>query len=737
MELADPSAATRPRFCVRLIGPEMFGIKCGIAATIAFYVALQLRLENPAWSIITVWVIMTARFVGAQAEKAFNRLVGTVLGGCTGYLVTGSLEQNPALFVILSSVAVGSGICWFNQSRAPYAGFLFSLTYLLVAAEGMSAPGQSWQIALARTEEVFLGVIVSVVVSSLVFPRYASHEFEYQVRSLVGALRPRFAEHIRSALEGKRLEPTSNDLRAKFVSLRNLLEYGAFEGRTVRNALGRYSRVVTELAKLHAATEIFRDVDLIAEEYLRAFAGSGHSLADSLDEVFRCLEVNDLKAAMAALAEAESCLGQIMVAVERLGEDKDILQRVTPVESLRMSSWYECSSAAIDGLKKIVSGLSQDDDDELKGRARYSPPKLPPKPRWLVFGVRSGIVVALGLLLQNWLQPPGGSMLTVYAFLFIALAPSSVVSQGDRRAFSHLVAAAAATLIGFLIALVVVPAMADFYVLNALIFAAFLLYVYVYDDRVGIPFNGLFVMLFFFSLVAFNAEEPVPFTEIVGGCIGMLLALVLSTIVRRSLLPLLPGREILLRLRLWLVDCGALVLREPGSAYSEQHSRLLRISLMPSEIFVWVERLLKHPTPPEVRHQLEECVEKLTYFCEYLFLENPQLDPLFDSPKAAELVKARKAVMTQVQRAILACADSLRGIPIDTMLEEEMRQSIAWAKSEARKVRDTIAQDLPVARRFPVYFRMHRRHMLGAQGLLVLKAFRQLDPAAVAQDGIL
>jgi uncharacterized membrane protein YccC len=57
--------------------------------------------------------------------------------------------------------------------QVPYAYFLLGLTVLTVATD----PEQAWRSGLIRTEEIFVGIICSLFVSTLVWPRYAREEF--------------------------------------------------------------------------------------------------------------------------------------------------------------------------------------------------------------------------------------------------------------------------------------------------------------------------------------------------------------------------------------------------------------------------------------------------------------------------------------------------------------------------------------------------------------------------------
>ena len=65
-----------------LLGDPAFryGLKFGIAGVVAVFISLWARLDKPGWALFTVFVLMTAQYVGAIAEKSIFRLIGTVVG---------------------------------------------------------------------------------------------------------------------------------------------------------------------------------------------------------------------------------------------------------------------------------------------------------------------------------------------------------------------------------------------------------------------------------------------------------------------------------------------------------------------------------------------------------------------------------------------------------------------------------------------------------------------------------
>ncbi len=69
--------------------------------SLAFFIALYIRLNNPTWAFITTFVLMVAQYVGPSQRRRCFRFIGTVVGGVLGYVLTGSLEQNPVIYLLL------------------------------------------------------------------------------------------------------------------------------------------------------------------------------------------------------------------------------------------------------------------------------------------------------------------------------------------------------------------------------------------------------------------------------------------------------------------------------------------------------------------------------------------------------------------------------------------------------------------------------------------------------------
>ncbi|MGA8657931.1 MAG: FUSC family protein [Chthoniobacterales bacterium] len=158
-----------------------YGIKVGLAGMLALFCTQVLRLPNDNWAILTVLVMMSAQFVGSIAFKGIMRVTGTVAGALVGVWLVSDYTSTPAIFLPVLFLVMAFASYKFGQVGArqvPYSYFLFGLTALVIATDGVTGdPTQAWQVGLDRTEEIIVGIICSLLVTTLLWPRYAREEF--------------------------------------------------------------------------------------------------------------------------------------------------------------------------------------------------------------------------------------------------------------------------------------------------------------------------------------------------------------------------------------------------------------------------------------------------------------------------------------------------------------------------------------------------------------------------------
>src|SRR6266478_5363363 len=173
---SSPACRTRMTGDVRV----RHGIKMGLAGLLALFCTQVLRLPHDNWAILTVVVLMSAQFVGSIALRAIMRVIGTIAGAVVGVWLVGDYTSTPEIFLPVLFLVTAFASYKYGQLGArqvPYAYYLLGFTALTIATNGVTDPAQAWQIGLDRTEEILVGIMSSLLVTSVLWPRYAREEF--------------------------------------------------------------------------------------------------------------------------------------------------------------------------------------------------------------------------------------------------------------------------------------------------------------------------------------------------------------------------------------------------------------------------------------------------------------------------------------------------------------------------------------------------------------------------------
>ncbi len=159
----------------------LFSLKSFAGAMLALYLAFRLGLPRPFWAPLTAYVV-SQPIAGAVRSKALYRVAGTIIGA----LATVILIPTFINYALLLSLAFGLwlGLCLFIslQDRTPraYAFMLGGYSVALIALPSLVdistlSISSIYDVALARVEEITLGITCSALVHSLVLPKSAGH----------------------------------------------------------------------------------------------------------------------------------------------------------------------------------------------------------------------------------------------------------------------------------------------------------------------------------------------------------------------------------------------------------------------------------------------------------------------------------------------------------------------------------------------------------------------------------
>ncbi|WP_293931830.1 FUSC family protein [Iodobacter sp.] len=152
-------------------GELAFSLKTFAAAMLALYIAFSMDLQRPFWAMLTVYIVANP-YSGAVRSKAVYRVVGTLIGSAVTLLLVPNLVNAPEL--LLLALALWIGLCIYisllDRTPRSYLFLLAGYTCALIGFPSVSNPAGIFDVALARVEEITLGIVCASLIHSLIFP---------------------------------------------------------------------------------------------------------------------------------------------------------------------------------------------------------------------------------------------------------------------------------------------------------------------------------------------------------------------------------------------------------------------------------------------------------------------------------------------------------------------------------------------------------------------------------------
>jgi uncharacterized membrane protein YccC len=149
-----------------------FALRTFAAAMLAFSIALWLDMPRPYWAMASVY-ITSSQLTGATRSKAVYRMLGTLIGAAGTIVLIPNLVDAPELLSLAIALWVGFFLYLSLIDGTP-RGYVFMLSGYTVALLGfpvLSTPGSTFDIVVARVQEIMLGIVCASLVSMLVLPR--------------------------------------------------------------------------------------------------------------------------------------------------------------------------------------------------------------------------------------------------------------------------------------------------------------------------------------------------------------------------------------------------------------------------------------------------------------------------------------------------------------------------------------------------------------------------------------
>jgi uncharacterized membrane protein YccC len=173
MRAADAQRTDWPALVARWGGePALFSVKCLIAATLAYYVALRIGLTRPYWAVTTSYIVAQP-LAGAVLSKAVFRVAGTVLGATAAVVLVPGFVNEPAALSL--ALALWLGFCLYlsllDRTPRAYVFLLAGYTASIIGFPSVEAPDQIFNVAILRVQEIVIGILSGSLIHGTIFPR--------------------------------------------------------------------------------------------------------------------------------------------------------------------------------------------------------------------------------------------------------------------------------------------------------------------------------------------------------------------------------------------------------------------------------------------------------------------------------------------------------------------------------------------------------------------------------------
>lgn len=182
-----------------------FALRTFAAAMAALYVALWIELPRPYWAVGTVYI--TSQILsGATSAKAMFRLGGTLLGAIAAIVLVPNLVNAPLLLSL--AIALWVACCLYvallDRTPASYLPMLAGYTTAIVGFPAVSDPGAIFDTAVARAEEISLGIICATLAATLVLPQSAQPQIAARLDAWVAEARAWMRESLMAGPDADR-----------------------------------------------------------------------------------------------------------------------------------------------------------------------------------------------------------------------------------------------------------------------------------------------------------------------------------------------------------------------------------------------------------------------------------------------------------------------------------------------------------------------------------------------------
>ena len=313
-----------------------YGVRTFAASMIALYIALLMQMPRPYWAMATVYIV-SSPFLGPTSSKALYRAVGTFVGAAAAVLFVPMFVQSPYVLVVVIALWTGTLLFLSLHLRTAnnYALMLAGYTLPLIALPVVNNPLGVWDVAEARTEEIFLGIAVAAVVGAMFWPRRLAPVFNDSVSKWFADASTYSLRFLSRSVQPEEVSALRASMVATFNSLELMIGQLPHEGsrpQTVRNTKELRGRMIHLLPVIDALDDALYALERRTPELVDKFAPLLTATTEWLEhkdaDLDRWQALKDKLEALQPAPEALDDRKQLLFsnAIYRLGEWIDLWQ---------------------------------------------------------------------------------------------------------------------------------------------------------------------------------------------------------------------------------------------------------------------------------------------------------------------------------------------------------------------------------------------------------------------------
>ncbi len=242
------------------------GLHC-LKATIAYALAIitmhLLAIPRSQWILITVVTVMTSQiYPGSVLTKSAIRTAGTLIGSLISILTILIFPQYSPIYgivvivcgFVLTYIAIKPG-------EIAYMGRLGIITMAII----LFTPHPDLQIALYRTTEVLIGIVIGLAVSLLIFPLFATHDLQAIYAKNFERLERLFQLSViegRSRLSDQNTAMVDKAIYNSFPKKRSLIQISHLEKKSTRINKEKLFRLIDFQRDLYRGIHMIKHISV-------------------------------------------------------------------------------------------------------------------------------------------------------------------------------------------------------------------------------------------------------------------------------------------------------------------------------------------------------------------------------------------------------------------------------------------------------------------------------------------